>query len=105
MNPNMYIEEKRLLERVQKRLRETEQQSAPATITHQAPDHNVLQHLIGSLGTRLVVLGARMQQFAQTAEQPVSRGCSASISAGRGGVVPPASSLAGARPTVSHRRR
>jgi len=65
MNPNMYIEEKRLLERVQRRLRKTEQQSASAVITRQAPDHNILQHLIGSLGARLVTLGTRMQQFAQ----------------------------------------
>ena len=85
MNPNIYIEEKRVLERVQQRLHETEQPGAPAANIQQAPDHNILQHLIGSLGARFIVLGARMQQFAQTNEHPVARGSSASVLAGRGG--------------------
>lgn len=93
MNPNIYIEEKRLLERVQHRLRETEQRGLPAAIARQAPNHDIVHHLIASLGTRFIALGARMQQFAQTDEHQVPRGHSASIPAGRCG------------PTVSHQHR
>jgi hypothetical protein len=96
MNPNIYIEEKRLLERVQHRLRETEQRSPPAAI-RQAPHQDIVHHLIASLGARFIVLGARMQQFAQADKHQVPRGrsaslligrdvdCSASVQAGRGG--------------------
>ena len=63
MSPNLFIDEQLLRARVQERRAANERQYL-LTLTRQ-PRRRVVPRLIGGLGTRLVALGTRMQQFEQ----------------------------------------
>lgn len=59
MGPNMYIQERMIAEHQQQMQQEMEQQRLVAQLSH---NNSFGRHVVGQLGTLLVVLGTRLER-------------------------------------------